>query len=211
MLKDLDKEVIFVRHGALPENCRHCLVGQNDTPLSAAGVLEAQAAGRYLASVEFDAVYAGELCRVRQTLHEAGKSVPGLEANAVTDARLNEMDFGSWNMRRIDALDYRDAALLAQWNPGNFDFSFPGGETMGAFAERTRGFWRELMASTARRSVVFSHGGVIMSLVADLIGLDRREAFSVWIERGGMARTLVNSQTGTGRINLIGKPLDWGC
>ena len=42
MLKDRDKEVIFVRHGALPENCRHCLVGWNDTPLSAAGILEAQ-------------------------------------------------------------------------------------------------------------------------------------------------------------------------
>ena len=82
---------------------------------------------------------------------------------------------------------------------------------MGAFAERTRGFWRELMASPAHRVVIFSHGGVIMSLVADLIGLDRRKAFSVWIERGGMARTLVDSQTGTGCVNLIGKPLDWGC
>lgn len=205
-----DKEIYLIRHGSLPEECRLKLVGQSDTPLSERGIAEAAAAGRFLREIAWDAVFSGTLTRVTTTLRCAALANPALTELAVYDPRLNEVDFGDWNFKDLAELTAAESAILSQWNLGNFDFAFPGGETMGAFAERTRAAWRDIVAAPGRTIAVFAHGGVIMGLLADIVGNSRAHAFDLWVERGALARTRICSETGRGSVNLIGRPGDWG-
>jgi alpha-ribazole phosphatase len=74
-----------------------------------------------------------------------------------TDARLREMDFGSWEGRRWDAIGLAalDAwvADFAQHRPG-------GGESVQAFMQRVAGLWDEARAPAAD-TVWITHAGVI--------------------------------------------------
>ena len=209
----VEKIVYFVRHGSLPERANGRLIGQCGMPLSEKGRREAAACGRFLSKEHFDAVYAGTLLRVSQTLEAcasaAGEAGAEWLAAAVRDDRLNEFDFGSWTERSVAGLTGADAELLGQWNFGNNEFSFPGGETVAAFAARTRAVWRDICDSPEKRIAVFSHGGVIMSLLADIVGVDRKNAFQIWVERGSLARVrLTDPVNGRGRLMMIVRPLE---
>ena len=206
----MEKLIFLIRHGSLPEEMSGRLIGQCGTPLSDQGVREAAACGRFLADVRFDAVFAGTLPRVSQTL-EAFAEYGDAESlrRAVRDPRLNEFDFGEWTERFVRGLTGKDAELYAGWNFGNPEFSFPGGELVSAFTERTRAAWRDICATPGERIAVFSHGGVIMSLLADIVGLDRRYALRLWVARGGLARVHWDAEKRTGRVALIAKPIEF--
>ena len=208
-----EKIVYFIRHGSLPERASGRLIGQCAMPLSDEGRREAAACGRFLAKEHFDAVYAGTLLRVSQTLEEcasaAGEAGAKWLASAVRDERLNEFDFGSWTERSVAGVSGTDAELYRQWNFGNYEFSFPCGETVAAFAARTRAVWRDICDSPGKRIAVFSHGGVIMSLLADIVGMDRKNAFHIWVARGSVARVrLTDPVNGRGRLMMIVRPLE---
>ncbi len=196
------ERITFVRHGSLPVEHSKDLVGVCDVPLSGQGRAEAAAAGRWLAKecADCDAVYAGTLRRVCETLALAREYALNLPAEKA-DSRLNEMDFGEWS--------FTPAVLHPpeSWRCGDPEYTFPGGERIGGFIERTRGFLDELMASDCRHPVVFSHGGVIMALLADLIGLERAHQFNIWVARGAVAE--VDIAAGRPRLRRIFRPLDF--
>ncbi len=203
-----EKIICLIRHGSLPDRATGCLIGHCDMPLSDTGRREAAACGRFLANVKFDTVFAGTLPRVSQTLEEFSNAAGGgVETRAIRDERLNEYDFGDWTGRSVVGLSGADSELYAGWNFGNMPFSFPGGETIAHFAERTRAVWRDICAAKGKSIAVFSHGGVIMSLLADISGNDRSNAFRLWVSRGAFAR--VNWKSGKGRISAIVRPLEF--
>ena len=212
------KELYLIRHGSLNDICSGRLVGQNDQPLSAQGVAEAEACGRFLANLHFDRAYSGDLRRVRETVEAVRRCAPGIP-EPIIDPRLNEYDFGTWNMRDLSDISGEEKALLKRWNFGAWGFSFPGGETIDDFASRTRAALRDIMQAEAEslRVALFSHGGVLMSLLSDMAGLDRSNAFRLWISRGAVARVAFDASAArdgvemtAGRLNLILKPLELG-
>ena len=79
---------------------------------------------------------------------------------------------------------------------------------MGDFMARTRGALADICASPAEKVVIFSHGGVIMGLLADMIGLPRNNQFHLWVERGSVAEVVV-CDDGRNRLNRIFRPLDF--
>lgn len=201
------KELVFIRHGALPDSVAHTYVGQNPVPLSEAGRAECVEVGRYLSAEPFDAVYAGVLRRVRETVEAVSVYSPHL-ADPVWDARLNEIDFGDWSLKTFAQIEEECPHSIEKWSMGNFEFSFPGGESMVGFRERVLGFLHEIYHSDAQRIAVFSHGGVIMTAIAYLIGLDPDRTFSIWVERGSVARLRLWSGN-SGQLVQIIRPADY--
>ncbi len=208
------KELFLIRHGSLNDVCTHRLVGQNDQPLSVQGTAEAEACGRFLSRFNITSAYSGNLRRVRETVAAVRRHAPAIP-EPVIDKRLNEYDFGSWNMRDTSSLDAEEKKILKAWNFGNWDFSFPGGETIRDFAERTRAALKDIIAAEKENTstAVFSHGGVLMSLMADITGLDRTNAFRLWLSRGAIARIVFDNSSSAdgvdmtaGRLCLLLKP-----
>lgn len=186
------KKMIFVRHGSLPAAYSNTFVGTQDIDLSDDGIQDAAAIGRWLAKQQYDKVFSGTLLRVRRTRETAAEFDPRLAVFA-SDGRLNELDFGDWSLLKFDALKIQYGDSFDQWNMGMESFSFPNGENIGHFIQRTRSVLHDLKRIDAETAVVFSHGGVLMSLIADAVGLSRKDAFRIWLERGGVAEIRIGA------------------
>ena len=85
------------------------------------------------------------------------------------DARLTELDFGSWELRPWDAIARAEidawAADLAGYRPG-------GGDSVAAMALRVSAFYGDLLARGEPEAVLICHAGTIRLLAARARGLD---------------------------------------
>jgi probable phosphoglycerate mutase len=122
------------------------------------GERQARFASRHLAGLSFDGVWSSDLARAVATARLAwGEPTP--------DRRLRELSFGELEGRQWGELGGdREAALLEFKR-----FCAPGGEDLSELRERVLGFVGGLVPG---RHLVFTHGGVIRMLTADL-GQDR--------------------------------------
>src|SRR5215813_2122048 len=85
--------VLLLRHAETAWNRERRYQGWTDTPLSAAGLQQAEAAARELKEHPFVAVYSSPLQRAQETAVPIA-SVHGLEV--VTDPAFKELGFGEW-------------------------------------------------------------------------------------------------------------------
>src|SRR5262245_9139048 len=157
----------YVRHGETDWNLAQRYQGRRDIPINATGRAQARQHGLKLAAVlatraaALDYV-ASPLNRARETM-EILRAELGLAPGGYrTDARLLEIDYGSWegqpwhDIARLDAAGYaaRQADIWT-WRP-------MGGESYKMVADRV-GSW---LAEVERDSVVVAHGGVSRALRA---------------------------------------------
>jgi alpha-ribazole phosphatase len=78
------------------------------------------------------------------------------------DPRLNEMDFGDWEMRPWDAID---PAALQAWTDGFATYRCGGhGESAGMLIDRVASVCRETLAPDGGDEVWFTHAGVIRAV-----------------------------------------------
>jgi broad specificity phosphatase PhoE len=143
--------ILLARHGETDWNVEGRLQGWDDRPLNETGRAQARELARRLAETPFDAVYASDLSRARETAEIVAEphGVP-----VVIDSDLREMHYGSWSGLTRSEIEER----------------FPG-------AERHDGETREqhlerVLASADRiarrhpggRILVVSHGGSMRAL-----------------------------------------------
>ena len=91
----------LVRHGETYDNERQIMQGQTPGELNPTGIRQAEALGRQLADVHFDAVVASDLWRSIQTARIVAEP-HGMEV--VTTPLLRERDWGSFTGRFIPDL-----------------------------------------------------------------------------------------------------------
>ncbi|OBX37425.1 phosphoserine phosphatase 1 [Halomonas elongata] len=105
-------ELVVVRHGLTAWNRQRRYQGRRDIPLLMPDSVPAMdRLRRHLADQDFDAVYASDLTRCRQTLAHLseGRTWPAPRF----DARLRELDFGAYEGRTYDEL--KDLAGYRAW------------------------------------------------------------------------------------------------
>ena len=86
-------ELILVRHGETDWNAVGRLQGHTDRPLSDYGREQARRLADELEGEEFDAIYASDLARARETAEIIGAQL-GLPI--ILDPDLREKDWGNW-------------------------------------------------------------------------------------------------------------------
>jgi len=170
----------FVRHGETDWNLERRYQGQRDIPLNATGRGQARRNGLKLKTTlgteaaALDYV-ASPLLRASETI-EIVRAEIGLPARSYrTDARLTEINYGSWEgqpwqeIATFDAAGYRARqADLWNWQP-------QGGESYKMLADRV-GAW---LGEVARDTVAVAHGGVSRALRLLLLGLTPSAAMAL--------------------------------
>jgi alpha-ribazole phosphatase len=82
-----------------------------------------------------------------------------------SDQRLAELDFGEWEGRPWSEIG---SAALAAWRANVVDRAPPGGETVGALAERALAWAHDTLSDPALAAdatvAIFTHAGVIQTL-----------------------------------------------
>ena len=101
----------------------------------------------------------------------------------VTDARLQELNFGDWEGTRFDAID---ADILQHWTDNFVTAAPPNGENFEDLYQRAGSFWQDLLAAEAEQVLVITHAGVIRALLARALNLPLANSFQLRVDSGSV-------------------------
>jgi probable phosphoglycerate mutase len=151
--------VIVIRHGETEWNVAARIQGHGNSPLTAAGLAQAQALARRLALERFDVLIASDLGRTMQTAQAVATLC---RRDIVPDARLRERNYGAAEGLTYDEIDRRFPDAFARRGEVDPDYAIPGGESRRQFHDRVTAAFESLVREHAGKSVVVvTHGGVL--------------------------------------------------
>jgi len=176
-------ELYLVRHGETEWSRARRHTGRTDVPLSPAGEAEARALGAHLDGLEVDRVLASPLARATTTARLAG-----FGERLETTRTLLEFDYGEYEGLTTPQI----RAGRPGWDL--FRDGCPGGETVGAVAERA---WRLVAELTDGdgRVMLFGHGHQLRILTTCYLGLPPDAARHLFL--------------GTASVSVLGREHDW--
>lgn len=165
--------LILVRHGETEGESSIRYHGRTDVALSELGREQMRLAARAIHSpraVEFAHVFSSPLVRAS----EGARIVAGDSISLITIEEFAEVHFGLFEGLTADEIRERYPDEYARWNADRLapTFSYPGGESRAAFAERVeRGLERMLSRWTPRDrdALLVAHRGVIRAIVRKLV------------------------------------------
>lgn len=130
--------LLLIRHGETALNAEARFRGHRDIDLNDRGRQQAEALARGLPrSFPINHIYSSPLKRCLQT---AQPLATALGLAVVAEPRLIDLDYGEWQGRLIAEVAEQFPQDYAAWLAGDLSFRFPGGEPLGAPAERLRSF-----------------------------------------------------------------------
>jgi alpha-ribazole phosphatase len=110
------------------------------------------------------------------------------------DARLQEMDFGTWEQQRWDAID---RALLDEWAANLHHARAHGGESVAQFVARVRGGFDDVQSHADGSCIhAVAHAGVIRVLASLALDVPLEQCLSwsidfagvVWLRRSDVSK-----------------------
>ena len=171
-------EIWLVRHTSVDVPAGTCY-GRSDVPLRDTFDDEAAAVRRSLAGVDFDETWCSPLSRCTRLAAACGYG------DARRDARLLELDFGTWEMRPFDAID---DPQLQRWFDDWLHVRPTGGESFAEQIVRVGGFLEELRRRPLQRVLLFAHGGVQLCAGIHAGLFPAEEAFSHQLPYGSILK-----------------------
>lgn len=184
--------VYLLRHGETAMNAdgnRYC--GRSDVPLNARGVEQAEALANQLQHLHWDAVYASPLERAWHTaeIASAGERV-------IRDARLTEIDFGSWEGKTRAEFIAAGPEIWDQWNARPETTPAGGsGETAGAVIERLESFFQEMLRKyDGKTLLVAGHNGINRLYMAHMLGMPLKHYRRIFQDNASITQFILNGQ-----------------
>jgi 2,3-bisphosphoglycerate-dependent phosphoglycerate mutase len=181
--------LVLTRHGESEWNKRNLFTGWKDVGLSEEGIEQAHRAGQLLKSEDFrfDIGFSSMLKRARNTLaiilDELGQ--PDLET--ISDAALNERDYGMLvGVNKDDARRRWGESQVHIWQR-SYDTGPPGGESLKDTAARVLPFFEQRIIPQLRAGknvIVCAHGNSLRSLVMTLDRLDPDQVMDLNLATG---------------------------
>lgn len=155
--------LFLVRHGQTSANESGLFYGSTDLPLTDRGIEQGRQVGDYLAAVRFGQIHTSLLQRAQQT---ARLVVPdGIITSS--DARLNEMHFGNWEMRHHSSIAEEEPQAWQSWVDDWQNVTPGGGEPFSRFAERVTGVADDFTQQQDDGDIlVVAHQGVLSLMLA---------------------------------------------
>nr|WP_305069591.1 histidine phosphatase family protein [Flavobacterium covae] len=108
------------------------------------------------------------------------------------DNRLKEMNFGKWELQKWDAIPEEE---LNPWMEDFVNISVPMGESFQVLYERVVEFWEIIQKMALEKPlVIFTHAGVIRSLICYLEKQPLKDAFNYKVDFGEVKRFQLNKK-----------------
>ena len=156
--------IYLIRHGR--QESRLCNV---NVSLDPAGFRQAALVGERLAGKGIEIVYSSGLIRAEETAEAAN-----MYWNAERAARpeLREISFGQMEGLSDEEIAEKFRDFQTEQALMKTDLPYPGGECANDVARRVLPFLEELKACGHENVAVVTHGGVIRSITAWILGMD---------------------------------------
>lgn len=170
----------FIRHGAIDETLSGKYIGTTDVPLSDKGRLD-------LKKLDYEYRYPGTQVVFTSPLKRCTETCKILypEQNPLSIANLSECNFGEWEGKTADEL--KSDPDFEKWLAGDNSVKPPRGESNADFTRRICRIFESivegLMKTGTTESVIVTHGGVIMTLLA-VYGLPQAKPFEWTMDNG---------------------------
>lgn len=180
------RKIYLIRHGEILQHEAPILLGQTDVELSEKGREQAEESGKALAEMapSLTAVYSSDLKRARDTAQIVIKQY---EKNlSLTEKKdLRELALGDWDGKLVEEIremygeefEKRGEDLLRYKISG-------GGENFFELQERAVRCLETIIKETEGEIALVTHGGVIRTIIADLLHLSLAELVDIKIKNG---------------------------
>jgi len=180
-------ELVVLRHGRTEWNAGGRFQGHTDVPLDATGRAQARALGSLLAGDRFDAAYASDLARARET---AQLVLGGRGPELQLDARWREMRFGVWEGLTWTEIVARDPALAERSATTPKFYTPDGGESFDECCARVAAALEAIRsrASDGARVLVATHAGPLHALLRVALGESEAAALAVRFSPASITR-----------------------
>lgn len=168
----LARTITLVRHGETLSNISGTWQGHTDSPLTDRGLDQVDRLARRMDGLPFDLLVSSDLGRAATTA--------GVIGAAESSAEWREFHIGKWE--GMAAADVKAGhPELEKEGFGMQDFHPEGGERFGDFLNRVEGAFRSVVdrLDDGQHAVVVTHGGVIQTLIAGIIGTGNQSALAI--------------------------------
>ncbi|KMJ44025.1 alpha-ribazole phosphatase [Xenorhabdus khoisanae] len=171
--------IFLVRHGQTQANIDGVFCGKTDLPLTEVGVKQAQQLAIALKNITFQSVH----CSKKQRAHQTAQIISS--SGIQNDSRLNELDFGAWELRHHENIAKEDPQAWSRWLVDWQQGCPPEGESFRHFAERVKEYTEELRSDAVSvNRLIVAHQGVLGLLLAGLLKLPVTAMWSFPFQQG---------------------------
>lgn len=170
----------FIRHGSIDDTLAGEYIGTTDAPLSDRGRMD-------LRKLDYEYKYPGTQVVFTSPLKRCTETAKILypEQNPLVIDNLSECNFGEWEGKTADEL--KNDPDFKKWLAGDSSVKPPRGESNADFTRRVCKMFESivegLMKTGTTESVIVTHGGVIMTLLA-VYGLPQAKPFEWTMDNG---------------------------
>jgi alpha-ribazole phosphatase len=172
--------LLLVRHAEAEQSAWGRCYGSLDVGLSTGGHAQAEVLASVLEPEPVEAVVSSPRRRAVDTATPIAHR-RGLEVEIVPD--LRELDFGELEGRTYDEIAGSLPELYAAWMTHPTGVRFPGGESYAELRARSVAAVAVLRRGASTGTVVVvTHGGVVRSVLADVLGLPDERIFRLAID-----------------------------
>lgn len=169
----MSRILALVRHGQSEWNHQKRFTGWRDPDLTLAGVQEAQDAGRKLLTLGLDieVAFCSALRRARHTLDLILTEIDRQNIPVLSDAALNERDYGDLSgMSKTEAKERWGAEQVHIWRR-SYDIAPPNGESLEDTVARVVPYFRTNILPVVMQgkpTIVAAHGNSLRALTMAL-------------------------------------------
>lgn len=185
-------DIYLLRHGETKWNAegnRYC--GRTDLPLTQKGLAQAEAAAKKLGSISFKKVYSSPLQRAMRTAGIAGRTT-----NVLTDPRLIEVNFGSWEGKTKEEFIAENKSLWDNWMNNPEDNRAGGnGETAREVIDRVDFFYKEIVGKYPMENIlIVGHNGINRLFLAYKLGMPLKNYRKFFLDNAAVTWFTLNEK-----------------
>lgn len=166
--------IYLLRHGEIPSSRPRRFVGQRDLSLTPRGRAQAASWRDKLAEVEFEAVFASDLSRCRQT----AEIVTGGRKYKLVPA-LREISLGQWEEMLVEQVRTSFPGEYEKRGNDIVNHRPAGGESFADLATRAVPALEEISAGINGDALVVAHAGVNRVILCHALGLELDKLFNI--------------------------------
>lgn len=151
--------IYITRHGETFWNIEKRLQGQGDSELTEKGLIGAELLADSLEKVDIDYIISSPLKRARKTseIIRGNRNIPIIKMD-----ELMEINIGTFSGYTVDEMYRKSSALVDRIINDPFNNSYPNGENLTEFYNRSVNAIKKIIKSYDGKTVlVVSHGGVL--------------------------------------------------